>query len=330
MIQLEKFTQNAVAISTGPYTHLDHLGVLAALLNIPLIVCDSEVYTLARKYYPDLQVFLKEPGELSLAFLSQFDTLVQCGQFWAIELIPIIELLYRKKLRILFCPHGNSDKGHSATHLPAQDILLVYGRQMRDFVEKKRVSYQELITMGNYRLDYYRKHQTFYDAWAAEEIFAPLPPGRETILYAPSWSDGENTTSFFEKAEKIIKELTPHFNLVLKLHPFLEEEHPAETAYLLSQFHHTQGLAVAHNFPPIYPILAKASAYLGDFSSIGYDFLSFNRPLFFIGSNAKSLHLHACGVTVPEDTPLAPFLQKHCSEDQCSTVRQKTYRYAFD
>ena len=41
---MQPFISKAAAISTGPDTHLDHLGVLAALLHIPLIVPDEKNY----------------------------------------------------------------------------------------------------------------------------------------------------------------------------------------------------------------------------------------------------------------------------------------------
>ncbi len=59
------------AISTGPDTHLDHLGVLAALLDIPLIVTDKKSYELAQLFYPQAQPQFIEHGELGLNFLAE-------------------------------------------------------------------------------------------------------------------------------------------------------------------------------------------------------------------------------------------------------------------
>ncbi|MES2345273.1 MAG: CDP-glycerol glycerophosphotransferase family protein [Chlamydiota bacterium] len=323
--------QNSIAISTGPDTHLDHLGVLADLLEIPLIVTEEKTFHLAKKFYPNLKVFLKSPNDLSLDFIAKFDRLLQCGQFFALDLQPLIELLYRKQIRILFCPHGNSDKGHLTNKLPPQDVAFVYGDQMKNIFSKKEVSYNSLITTGNYRFPYYRKNQTFYDQWADIEIFSKLCPKRKTLLYAPTWNDGENLTTFFSEGGRVIEELIRKFNLIVKLHPLLEEHHPAEVAYLLSHYERTSHLLILQKFPPIYPLLARTSAYLGDFSSIGYDFLSFDRPLFFLNPSNLSLFLHNCGMTIPPNENICTFIENNWHENQNAFrhSRRKTYRYAF-
>ena len=322
--------QTNIAISTGPHTHLDHLGVLAVLLNIPLIVTEEKTYQLAKKFYPDLQVFLKSPEELSLQFLAQFDRILQCGQFWAVELVPMIELLHRKRVRILFCPHGNSDKGHSIKELPPQDITLVYGDQMALSLQKKG-SCSPMIQTGNYRFPYYRKKQAFYDACAEAAIFKELHPKRKTLLYAPSWNDGENLSSFFSQSGKVIEQLTKKFNLIVKLHPLLEEHHPAETEYVLSHYEKSPHLLILQDFPPIYPLLARSSAYIGDFSSIGYDFLAFDRPLFFLNSSKESLFLQHCGITISPEENICSVVESLWNENQhkFSSMRRKTYQHAF-
>src|SRR5207245_2083360 len=106
---LKRYTmQRAAAVSTGPYTHLDHLGPLAALLEIPLIVTDERCYQLAKTFYPQAKVVFITPADLSLDFLAQnFDLLFGCGKYWCLELQPLFELLYRKKMRFVLCPHGN-------------------------------------------------------------------------------------------------------------------------------------------------------------------------------------------------------------------------------
>ena len=92
------------------------------------------------------------------------------------------------------------------------------------------------------------------------------------------------------------------------------------------------------DFPPIYPLLERSVCYIGDYSSIGYDFLVFDRPLFFIPSSKSpsssyTSPLYRCGLTLlPED--LAQIKEKiytHCEGDSASysAIRQQTYLYAF-
>ena len=103
-----------VAILTGPDTYLDHLGVLSQILQIPLIVTEEETYLAAKEFYPGIDIHYRDIADLSLHFLAEnFEVIFQSGKFWNVELKGVIQLLYRKTLRFVFCPHGNSDKGFS-------------------------------------------------------------------------------------------------------------------------------------------------------------------------------------------------------------------------
>jgi hypothetical protein len=325
-------TKRCAALSTGPYTHLDHLGPLCAALEIPLIVTEEHTYRLAQKFYPQIETVLKE--ELPLDFLaSSFDTLFGCGKFWALELLPLFELLYGKKMHLVFCPHGNSDKGHSVCTPVPQDIALAYGQQMIDQWKKTGAQIDTIITTGNIRYPFYRKHRHFYDEIAEKEVFSRLSPHKRTILYAPTWQDQENTSSFLKDCELLIEQLSSTYNLIVKLHPLLEERHPAETCHILTKYEDKQDVVLLTEFPPVYPLLARADLYLGDYSSIGYDFLAFDKPLFFLNPGDQSLFLHRCGMEIPrkEMTSLSAFIAEHLEYNQnhYSEARKQTYFYAF-
>lgn len=325
----------SVAIITGPPTHLDHLGILSTLLDIPLIVTDEESYRIAKQFYPDFQIACVEPGELTVGCLAEnFDLIFETGKFWALELAPVMELLFRKKMRFVFCPHGNSDKGHSLQHHADQDVSLVYGAHLLDHLEKtgaaKRIKH--IFSTGNYRYSYYLKHRAHFDALAEALVFNKFQLQRKTLLYAPTWNDGENATTFFAAADALIDQLSSDFNILIKLHPLLIEEQPAETHVVMSRYEENPSVQFLTAFPAIYPLLARCDAYLGDTSSIGYDFLAFDRPLYFLGSNESPLQL--CG----EAIPLNELDQLHsriagtfeASKEKFREARQRTYAYAFD
>lgn len=332
----------AAAISTGPDTHLDHLGVLAGLLEIPLIITDKKSYELAKVFYPSLDCHLMEPAELSLDFLSaEFNVIFGTGKYWCMELMPLFQLLFGKRMRHVFCPHGNSDKGSTlapGSH-PPQDISLIYGAQMRDLLKRTGALAvtQQTVTTGNYRYPFYRKHRSFYDRLAYERIFSRFSKEKKTILYAPTWSNEENPTAFFEACSILIEQLAPFYNLLIKLHPFLEQHEPAQLSYLQERYRNYDSAAFVTDFPAVYPLLAKSDLYLGDFSSVGYDFLAFDRPLYFfnprqneIKRDAKPL-LYRCGIEIPlnEETNLKRFIEETLNENARSSVRSEIYEYAF-
>jgi hypothetical protein len=331
--------QRAAGVMTGPATHLDHLGVLCARLELPLIVTEEHACDLAREYYPGLSILFKEPGELTLDDLAKrYDLLLGSGRFWACDLLPLFQLLYHKRMRLAFCPHGNSDKGHTtppdALQCP-QDIALVYGEHMVDLLKRTGAypAISQVIRTGNYRLPYYRTHHAFYDDLVQERLLSRLAPHRATILYAPTWPDRENPTSLFTAIRPLIEELTPDYNLIIKVHPLLEERYPAHLYHIEACYDQTPGLLFLRDFPPIYPLLARCAFYLGDYSSIGYDFLAFDRPLFFIHSGAHAPYLQRCGMRIPlEELPrVRTFLAVHATENQerYAAARRDAYRYAF-
>ena len=74
------------------------------------------------------------------------------------------------------------------------------------------------------------------------------------------------------------------------------------------------------DFPLIYPLLKQIDLYLGDYSSIGYDFLYFDRPLFFLET--------------PEKTALQEYGERVRKEDLTNLIertfeRQKIYSHVF-
>lgn len=326
------------AISTGPDTHLDHLGVLALLLEIPLIVTDRKSYELAHIFYPQARTQFVEPQDLSLEFLvKHFDLLFSCGKYWYMELSPIMKLLFQKNMRFVLCPHGNSDKGSTlsdALH-PPQDIALIYGEHMRNLLQQNgalsRVGTS--VVTGNWRYPFYRRHREFYDALAEEKIFSRFDKQKLTILYAPTWSSKENPTAFYEATLELIQQLKDDYNLLIKPHPLLEEDQPGYLADLQSKCADLPHVACVMEFPAIYPILSRADIYIGDFSSIGYDFLAFDKPLYFFNLK-KTSHpplLYQCGIEIPLvlSTQVKKFLTTTLEQNRNLIQRQKIYDYAF-
>ncbi|MCE5315950.1 MAG: hypothetical protein LLG04_01125, partial [Parachlamydia sp.] len=89
----------------------------------------------------------------------------------------------------------------------------------------------------------------------------------------------------------------------------------------------------------IYPLLAHADLYLGDTSSVGYDYLPFNRPMFFLNKFKKDpakdpeAYLFRCGVDITPETygELYKIIERHVPKDQerFSEVRRQVYAYTF-
>lgn len=323
----------SVAILTGPFTHLDHLGILSSLLDIPLIVTEASTYAIAHKWYPDLDVQLVDLSHLSIEYLANnFDLIFQSGKFWVAEMDPAFTLFTQKKMRFVFCPHGNSDKGHSLKTHPEQDLYLVYGNHLFDLLQRTGALKQikEVFKTGNYRWHYYQEHLLFYQNLVQDRL-SHFKESKPLILYAPTWGDQENYSSFLDATDQLIDELCLNFNLLIKLHPFLEEKHPSAFYRIWAKYENHPSVLFVSDIPSIYPLLAQCVAYLGDYSSIGYDALTLDLPLYFLAHDSSFSLLHSCGLVCPLDN-LCDFILKtiHTKQVELSDKRKEMYRYVFE
>lgn len=323
----------SVAILTGPFTHLDHLGVLSSLLHIPLIVTDPATYALANEWYPDIDVHLLDTNDLSMSYLAEnFDLIFETGKFLAQEMDLSLRFFSQKKMHFVFCPHGNSDKGHSLKIHPQQEFHLVYGNHLYDLLQKTGAlgRAKKIFKTGNYRWDYFQKHFVFYQNLIQKRL-SYLQKHQSIILYAPTWSDQENTSSFLESTEQLINELSGQFNLLIKLHPFLIEDHPATFYRILAKYEKHPSVLFITDIPVIYPLLAQSVAYIGDYSSIGYDALKFDLPLYFLKTDSSFSPLHNCGLICPKKN-LNDFILKtlYTKQVKLAEKRKAAYQYAFE
>ena len=182
------------AICDGVHFHLlDHLSPLCYYLNIPLITDSPLSHHLSLTYYPQITSLLIE--ENYLAFLAEnYDFLLTSSRFTAEELSPLLHSLHGKKMFFFFVPHGNSDKN---LHIfKNQTHTFVYGSQMRERLKDFSLT---LLPMGNLRYQFYQEHRSFYDTF--------YPKKGKTVLYAPTWNDEAQLTSFFKTYPELLKTL---------------------------------------------------------------------------------------------------------------------------
>jgi hypothetical protein len=317
------------ALNTEPECHLlDHIAPLADLMQMPLIVTDHRNYELASHYYPQVELRYMPDLNFQLDLIAeQFDMLFEC-KYWVPHLKSLFRDLYNKDMKLVFCPHGQSDKGFQAPLLApyaTQDRVLVYGDLLIEMLKKLDIwpEISNCTIIGNYRLQFYQKHQFFYDQLIAKEV--PLNKSKKTLLYAPTWKDADSSTSFFNCASALFAQLPEDWNLIVKLHPLLEKRNPAYFYSIAAVAEKRENLFLIHELPPVYPLLSIADIYLGDFSSVGYDFLFFQRPLYFFPTEHPG-RLYSCGQMLDMEKNIYSQLKtSHLFHKQ----QQDLYRFAF-
>jgi hypothetical protein len=336
------FFRRCAGLLYGQEEHyLDHLAPLCCLLRIPLFVTEEEIASLARMFYPGLQVECIEPLVLPEKLIHIVDLLFVCTpKILVEEVFFLTQKVYQKQIHTVWCPHGNSDKGHLCTHMEAlyqEEAALVYGQKMVDFLQQKNVFAQlkEVVKVSNFRHQYYLEHQKFYDSLFLQKV----AKNEKVVLYAPTWKDAEGSSSFYEATEHLVKQLPVNWTLIIKPHPNLARQDEIGYDRFISQYSSFPRVIFLERFPPIYALLANIDVYIGDFSSIGYDFLTFNKPMFFLnssGRDAKSdlgLYLYQCGIEISkkEYSSIYEIIRKSLVKDEetFSLLRETVYQYTF-
>lgn len=319
------------AFNTGTEFHmLDHIAPLAEILQIPLITTEPLNRDLSVRYYPQIETRFMPHLEFELKKIAEeFDGLIEC-KYWAPHLKSLFKEVYKKEMKLILCPHGQSDKGYhypSLAQYAQQDAVLLYGPLLIEMLQELNIwpSIKNYAIIGNYRLKFYRKYQTFYDDLVEREIFSKLNPKNRTLLYAPTWKDQDQSTSFFRFAPSVISQLPKDWNLIIKLHPLLEQKDPALFYSIAALADPKENVLLIDQFPPVYPILNRADVYLGDHSSVGYDFLAFERPLFFFPTQSVG-KIQSCGQLIDPDNPL--YRQIETCSDFCAHA-QALYKRSF-
>jgi len=336
--------KKAIGLNPANQTHyIDHLAPVCNLMKIPLLFIDERDYELGKKYYPGLNAQWQEYLELTPEFLlSNYDVIFMSDpwdQKIFSERYGFLEKEYDKILRVVHCPHGYSDKGFHLKKCVDEDITLVYGQNMLDMFSHYHIldRMRSYVLCGNYRYTYFKQYRAFYEKIVRNEILSFFDDTKKPLLlYAPTWLDIEESSTFFDAAQTLFDKLPEMFNMVVKLHPRLELDDTVQYYQIIGKYENKGNILFIKDFPPVYPLLAHTDLYIGDSSSIGYDFLAFDRPMFFLNkfrkkSEDQSALLYSCGVTIePDDYPnIYSIIEKNSDQAKLSPIRKEMYNYTF-
>lgn len=310
-----------IAILPGPRTSfLDHLMPLCHLWNIPLLCTDAWVATCAQTFYPPTQLIMAdhESFQQQLSAFRTFVTVEPCRLHP--EALQFGSYLYRGEGKTVAGFHGNPSKFREEYWIERyvdEDTVLVYGQYLIDYFQKKGVwqRLKQTVRIGNVRKTFYEAHKPFFDAAIKPYLF-PVSD-KETVLWAPTWSYPDPPSGY----EAILDNVPSDLQLFVKWHPFMHRLYPQEVASLQEHYAAAENIRFLDEVPLIYPLIEKADYYIGDSSSVAFDFLSLDRPVFVCGKQTYSWATH-----VPDKRHLFAAMRQ---KDTLSEMRQKAYRYVF-
>lgn len=288
------FMKIAGLIFDSSVHYLDHIAPFCSMQKCPLIICEPEIAELAQIYYPKLSVIEKRLSNLKLP-----ENLVSCHPRPA-----LLAAFPFPNIKTCWLPHGNSDKGWKSVlfeSLRHEETALVYGQKMIDCIEEKngKLLNVTIKAVGNFRKTYAENHALFYKSLLQKKF--SLPQTKRTLLYAPTWKDAEDNSSFWQAFPILANTLPEDYTLLVKPHPNTWHAFAPELERLIGTYQMKKNIVWIFDFPPIYPLLELCNGYIGDMSSIGYDFLSKNRPMYFLNTHHrdaktdKGLYLYQCG-----------------------------------
>jgi len=287
----------AAALIWGNQEHyLDHLGPLAAILNIPLITNHPHIAKLAKHYYPLLKTIILSDLELPPFITNNFDIIFNC---LPAPLFKQLIWLYNKQPLSIWIPHGHSDKGANSayfTGLKEEDYIFTYGKKMGAMIEKNAINTHHFF--GNYRSHFYQENSSFYTSLSQLEIPLPKNP---TILYAPTWQDDQQSSSCSQIAKHLISTLPNDINLIIKPHPHLFKQTLELLDDLDTLCSEKDNAIFLKSFPPIYALIDNIDIYLGDMSSVGYDCLYAGKQLFILKKHPIPHPIDSCSKILSPD-----------------------------
>ncbi len=344
---ISKWNKKGIAFipeSQPPF--IDHLAPIASMMDIPLFFVEEQSYELGKRYYPNVRCELEDISLLSLEHLVENYDVSFMAEPWNRDKIQkefsVLEKRYQKKWKNVFCPHGFSDKGfYFDLCYKDAELYLVYGDNMIDLLKERGIweRIKSYIITGNNRYSYYKQNAAFYEDVFEKEIQSQFDMKRPMILYAPTWSDLELAGSLEDACGYIYDGLPSDYNLLVKIHPRFELDDPVGYYSILSQYKHKKNVHFLGNFPPIFPLLAHTDLFIGDTSSIGYDFLAFDKPMFLLNKfnrdskTDRRLFLFQCATEIrPENySDIYTIIEKSLPHDaeKMSPLRKKMWEYSF-
>ncbi|MBS0584683.1 MAG: CDP-glycerol glycerophosphotransferase family protein [Verrucomicrobia bacterium] len=295
--------------------HLDHIGPLSIFLKIPLLVTEEAIGAIAKAYYPKIEVILLDRHTFAEKILTAYDLIFTTLPKQILEpLFFFEEHKQRKKLHTCWLPHGNSDKDNLGA-LTQEKLFLLYGKQMEDTLKQRGVPISHKTFIGNLRHHLYLENKKFFDKRVEERIY--FPKEQPTLFYAPTWGGA----SLEEDLYFILKNIPPSYNLLVKMHP--NTLHKGFVLSLKELYRDKKNIVFIEDMPLIYPLLARSAIYIGDHSSIAYDFLSLDKPLFFLTD--KRSPIHQAGRVVSKEELFSSLKEK----DIFSEAREALDSYTF-
>jgi hypothetical protein len=302
-----------LALAWEPH-QVEHLAPWCEALGFPMLLPEQPDLASAARVYPGVAVerlagwtMPQTIGQLRAAVRKRGARVVLYSDLFGRNALRALFGGRRDAPRVAYVPHGFSEKRQDwARGTAFQDIAVLYGQHAFDQLVALGVApyLHHFLVSGNLRRAYHARHAAWFGSLLEPLGLAGARPGR-TLLYAPTWQDAIGSSSFFRAFAGFVGALPADWRLIVKLHPHLERY--AQALDELAVLTRGRDVHLVRASPLTYPFLELADAYVGDMSSLAYDYLAYGRPMFFTNgkageaSDAAGSRLFACGTVIAQE-----------------------------
>lgn len=335
---MRDMTKRSCAIAWHPH-HLEHLIPLCILLNAHLVVASERLERIAAAVYPPVPTvrcaFASETGRVLLepqcrSILSEFDVILYSHLLLREDLARIFGSLRDEPPRVVYCPHGLSEKPQRWSALAAfQDIALLHGTFSLDQLHNWGVAHHlgtHLLTGHVVRRFYASIAPKLSNAFEAEIAFPrQLSKRPRRILYTPTWNDRTGSSSFATIISMLLAGLSNGDQLLIKPHPLLAGE---AIERLRKETEHANNIIVVDPDPRTIPYLSWADVLITDMSALAYDFLFLDKPMLFLNvaagqrGDCAETRLFECGPVLEPDQFGDLYRQLNCALEENERWRE--------
>jgi hypothetical protein len=172
-------------------------------------------------------------------------------------------------------------------------VQVFHGMSDKPFTYKQNFSgYLRCLCTGKRQVDHLLSHKHNHST-QCELIGYPkfdnlplLPPlfdnEKKTVIYCPAWhKQGLSSIDLFLATPKIITAITKEYNLIIKPHPdFFSRPRKFFKQKIVDQLEKIPNTTLI-NSGSVMPLFAQADLFIGDISTVGYEWLYFDKPMLF-------------------------------------------------
>jgi hypothetical protein len=324
-----------------------------------------------KKKFPDINpIFIsRENPKKVIEYLSKFSVfLISNNESYLIKgILPLLQHQYITA----YVVHGTpqkfiSEKSYMNSLWFFNDVTVFPGS--KDIVQFKRLNGIEekgskelkinyegkdalLLKSGNLRI---KNYLSANNENVIEEIKSQIDLSKPTLLYTPTFENKllssykeYSSIKFFIQLFNSLK--TPsYFNWIIKVHPNVESNNPQLWGSLVSlkEEYCKKGVnIILEAYQEYLPFMEVADALISDRTTAAFDFLYFNKPIFFLDNTNEcplkidfdkdimnSFWLYQAGTVIRKKDLLNTdcILQSFTNEDSHKEIREKCKKFSFE